>query len=100
MVGKITESVLFYSLEEGILKEWSFYFFSSIKKNEGNIVFKCMYDVRACFTAILYQAYIWSSDWAPVVGTIYHLLLPRPLYYTLQCSCSSCKTVVKLFTQR
>ena len=36
---------------------------------------KCMCDVRACFTAILYQAYIWSSDWAPVVGTIYHLLL-------------------------
>ena len=40
-----------------------------------------MCDVRACFTAILYQAYIWSSDWAPVVGTIYHLLLLRPLCY-------------------
>ena len=35
----------------------------------------------ACFTAILYQAYIWSSDWAAGVGTIYHLLLLRPLCY-------------------
>ena len=42
---------------------------------------KCICDVPACFTAILYQAYIWSSDWAVVVGTIYHLLLLRPLCY-------------------
>ena len=40
-----------------------------------------MYVRRACFTAILYQAYSWSSDWAVVVGTIYHLLLLRPLCY-------------------
>ena len=32
VVGKITESVLFYSLEEGILKEWSFYFFLQLRK--------------------------------------------------------------------
>ena len=77
-MGKITESVL---LGEKNLTIWSFHFLVYIKQNEGSIVYKCMCDVRACFTAILYQAYIWSSDWAPVVGTIYHLLLLRPLCY-------------------
>ena len=98
-MGKITESVL---LGEKKLKIWYFHFLVYIKQNEGSIVYKCMCDVRV---RVLLRFFIkrtvglligpWS--WEPFT-TFYCFALS--VIYTLECSCSSCKTVVKLFTQR